>query len=163
HRSGRTAGQRCATCGPHGPPGRSAPGWGAGASWDAALSALCQHPLGRLRAGRQERRCRRAWRPPARLGRPPRPAATPRPPLRIPQDGALLPLEEDSEDPHVLPIASSPDGKLLATPGPDNAVVVREAATGRVVLTLRGFKKPVVALAFAPDGKTMFAMDQGQA
>src|SRR5262249_7167547 len=90
-------------------------------------------------------------------------AATGRQRLRIPQDGALLPLDEDSEDPHVLPIAYSPDGKRLATPGPDNAVVIQEAATGRAVRTLRGLKKPVVTLAFAPDGNRLFAMDQGQA
>src|SRR5262249_29827313 len=64
---------------------------------------------------------------------------------------------------HALPIAYSPNSKQLATPGPDHAVVIREAATGRSVLTLRGPGKPVVALAFAPDGKTLFAMDQGQA
>jgi WD40 repeat protein len=90
-------------------------------------------------------------------------AATGRQRLRIPTDGALLPLDEDSEDPHALPIAYSPDGRRLATPGPDHAVVLREAATGRAVRTLCGPGKPVVALAFAPDGQTLFAMDQGQA
>src|SRR5262245_26733670 len=33
-------------------------------------------------------------------------AATGRQSLRIPQDSVLLPLDEDSEDPHVLPIRS---------------------------------------------------------
>src|SRR5262245_7202824 len=32
-------------------------------------------------------------------------AATGRQRLRVPQDGALLPLDEESEDPHALPIA----------------------------------------------------------
>src|SRR5262249_32641366 len=89
--------------------------------------------------------------------------ATGRQRLRIPQDGRLLPLDEESDDERALPIAYSPDGKRLATPGPDNAVVILDAATGRAVRTLRGLEKPVVALAFAPDGRRLFAMDQGQA
>src|SRR5262249_598608 len=36
-------------------------------------------------------------------------AATGRQRLRIPQDGALLPRDQESEDPHALPIAYSPD------------------------------------------------------
>jgi WD40 repeat protein len=89
--------------------------------------------------------------------------ATGRQLLRIPKDGVLLPPDEDSRDPHPLPIAYSPDGKRLATPGPDNTVLVHDAATGRAVLTLRGHEKPVAALAFAPDGNTLFAMDRGEA
>src|SRR5262249_16169988 len=62
-----------------------------------------------------------------------------------------------------LPIAYSPDGKRLATPGPDKSVLVHDVATGRAVLTLRGHEKPVAGLAFAPDGKMLFAMDRGEA
>src|SRR5262245_12701167 len=87
-------------------------------------------------------------------------AATGRQRLRIPQDGRLLPLDEESDDERALPIAYSPDGKRLAAPGPDNAVVIHDAATGRAVRTIRGPQKPVVALAFGPDGKTLFAMDE---
>jgi WD40 repeat protein len=90
-------------------------------------------------------------------------AATGRQLLRIPKDGALFPLDEESEDPHALPIAYSPDGKRLATPGRDNTAVIHDAATGREVQTLRGLEKPVAGLAFAPDGKTVFAMDKSQA
>jgi WD40 repeat protein len=90
-------------------------------------------------------------------------AATGRQLLRIPKDGALFPLDEESEDPYALPIAYSADGKRLATPGRDNAVIIHDAATGRATLTLRGLGKPATALAFAPGGKTLFAMDQGQA
>jgi WD40 repeat protein len=90
-------------------------------------------------------------------------AATGRQLLRVPREGALFPLDEESEDTHALPIAYSPDGKRLATPGRDNAVVIHDAATGRAVLTLRGLEMPATALAFAPDGKMLFAMDQSQA
>jgi WD40 repeat protein len=54
-----------------------------------------------------------------------------------------------------VPIALTPDGKLLATAGADNEVVLWELATGARVRRLRGHKGPVSALAFAPDGHTL--------
>src|SRR5262249_46951039 len=86
--------------------------------------------------------------------------ATGRQRLRIPQDGRLLTLDEESDDERALPITYSPDGKRLAALGPDNAVVIHDAVTGRAVRTLRGPQKPGVALAVGPDGKPLFAMDQ---
>jgi WD40 repeat protein len=53
------------------------------------------------------------------------------------------------------PIALTRDGKLLATSGPDNTIVVRELATGTEIRRLRGHKGPVTALAFTPDGLTL--------
>jgi WD40 repeat protein/serine/threonine protein kinase len=54
-------------------------------------------------------------------------------------------------------IAFSPDGALVASGGHDESVLVREAATGRVV---RRFPRPgheVRALAFSPDGSSLAA------
>jgi WD40 repeat protein len=58
-----------------------------------------------------------------------------------------------------LTVAYSPDTKRLATTGSGKTVVVRDAATGKELLTLEGHESTVAAVAFAPDGKTLFSMD----
>jgi WD40 repeat protein len=48
-----------------------------------------------------------------------------------------------------------PNGRLLATSGEDKTVHVREAATGRELLGLRGHTGSVTCLAFSPDGQRL--------
>jgi hypothetical protein len=52
-------------------------------------------------------------------------------------------------------VALSPDGKLLALPGPSGAVQVWDVLTGKEVTAFTGHTGAVHALAFAPDGKTL--------
>jgi RNA polymerase sigma factor (sigma-70 family) len=53
---------------------------------------------------------------------------------------------------HVNACAFSPDGKFLAAGGEERTVHLWDAATGRVLRTLRKHPGPVTALAFSPDG-----------
>jgi WD40 repeat protein len=57
------------------------------------------------------------------------------------------------------PLACSADGLLLAFAGKDNAIVLAETNTGTAVASLRGTERavPLLALTFAPDGKTLLA------
>jgi WD40 repeat protein/serine/threonine protein kinase len=48
-----------------------------------------------------------------------------------------------------------PNGRLLATSGEDKTVHVRETATGRELLGLRGHTGTVTCLAFSPDGRRL--------
>jgi len=50
-------------------------------------------------------------------------------------------------------LAFSPDGKLLASTGKDQAVRLWDLATGRVVRELRGFDRSPQSVAFDPDGR----------
>jgi WD40 repeat protein len=52
-------------------------------------------------------------------------------------------------------LAFSPNGKFLALPSADDAVLVCDAATGREVLSLKGHDRQVLAAAFSPDGRTL--------
>ena len=54
-------------------------------------------------------------------------------------------------------VAFSPDGATIASGGYDNEVVLWEAATGRVMHRLQGYKDAVRCLAFSPDGRTLAA------
>jgi WD40 repeat protein/tRNA A-37 threonylcarbamoyl transferase component Bud32 len=47
----------------------------------------------------------------------------------------------------------SPDGKLLATPGGEGTIVIREVPSGRIVHRLRGHKSWVWGASFSPDGR----------
>jgi WD40 repeat protein/serine/threonine protein kinase/Tfp pilus assembly protein PilF len=49
-------------------------------------------------------------------------------------------------------VAYSPDGKHLATGGPDNTVAVLDVARGEAAQTLRGHTSPVMSVAFRPSG-----------
>jgi WD40 repeat protein len=52
-------------------------------------------------------------------------------------------------------LAFAPDGKTLATGGPDSVARLWEVKTGRLLRTFNGRKGWVSALAFTPDGKTL--------
>jgi energy-coupling factor transporter ATP-binding protein EcfA2 len=61
---------------------------------------------------------------------------------------------------HAAPIrkiAFSPNGALVATASEDRTCGIRDAATGAQVATLQGYQSPVVDVAFAPDGTSIFA------
>jgi hypothetical protein len=51
----------------------------------------------------------------------------------------------------------SPDGKWLATAGPENSVALWEVSTGLQKGELKGHRGPVKHLAFAPGGKSLYS------
>jgi beta-lactamase regulating signal transducer with metallopeptidase domain len=55
----------------------------------------------------------------------------------------------------LLAVTFSPDGSRLAVAADDGSVQVRDPATDRVTLTLRGHTAAVNCLAFSPDGRTL--------
>jgi WD40 repeat protein len=61
---------------------------------------------------------------------------------------------------HFTRFVLSPDGLLLATPGPDDKARVWDVASGQLVLTLSGHSASVWALAFAPDGRTLVSVSE---
>jgi WD40 repeat protein len=82
------------------------------------------------------------------------------------QNPLTLKLEGD-----VRGVAFSPDGKRVATAsqGQDGEVKVRDAQTGKELLTLKGLSSGAFAVAFSPDGKRLatasafFERGKGQA
>jgi hypothetical protein len=50
-------------------------------------------------------------------------------------------------------VAFTPEGGRLASDGPNNRVLVWDAATGHELLSLEGHAEPVYSVAFSPDGK----------
>jgi WD40 repeat protein len=64
------------------------------------------------------------------------------------------------------PVAVSPDGKLVAVASwqPGAHLRLLEAATGRKVREIEGFRRIIHSLAFMPDGKRLIsAMEDGSA
>ena len=53
----------------------------------------------------------------------------------------------------------SPDGKMIVTME-RNSLVLRDAATGRVLNRFRGYTNPVLSLAFSPDGALLRSLDR---
>ncbi|PLZ80949.1 hypothetical protein CEN44_29050 [Fischerella muscicola CCMEE 5323] len=52
-------------------------------------------------------------------------------------------------------VAFSPDGKTIASGGPDKTIKLWDTTTGRVIKTLTGHNNGVYSIAFSPDGKTI--------
>ncbi len=52
-------------------------------------------------------------------------------------------------------IAASPDGSLIASPGPNNTIRVIDVALGKEAGSLRGHDGAIASLVFAADGKTL--------
>lgn len=62
-------------------------------------------------------------------------------------------LKGHSEE--VLTIALSPDGKMLASGGEDEIVILWNVSTGEKIKTLEGHSDHIEALSFSPDGDTL--------
>src|SRR5437870_1393893 len=58
---------------------------------------------------------------------------------------------------HISSLAYSPDGKVLASAGYDNAVRIWDPATGKELRKLGGSYNPLSSVSFSPDGKTIVA------
>jgi WD40 repeat protein len=68
-------------------------------------------------------------------------------------------LRQDVASPAVA-VAWSPDGKLFATGGSDNAVRLWDANTKEEIASLEGHTEQVDAVAFSPDGKRLVSASQ---
>jgi len=55
----------------------------------------------------------------------------------------------------ILSIALAPDGKVLASGGADNTIVLWDVASGREIRVLRGHTGDIHSVAFSPDGKVL--------
>jgi WD40 repeat protein len=58
-------------------------------------------------------------------------------------------------DNQLMGLTFSPDGRRLASTGPDHTVKLWDMATGQEVLILRGHSAPVCAVAFSTDGRRL--------
>jgi hypothetical protein len=60
---------------------------------------------------------------------------------------------------HVVALAFSPDGKMIATVGYDRDLRLWDVANGRLRASLQGHSDKVTAVAYSPDGKTIATGD----
>jgi WD40 repeat protein len=58
-------------------------------------------------------------------------------------------------------VACSPDGRIVAVSLRDRTISLREAATGKVVRQLKGYRFPPGAFVFSPNGKTLASYSGG--
>ncbi|HEX2915392.1 MAG TPA: WD40 repeat domain-containing protein [Chloroflexia bacterium] len=77
-------------------------------------------------------------------------------------DGKLQTVLKANQNTELKSVGFSPDGKLVAAAGGnehynENHVKVWEVASGKEVVTISGHSGPVEALAFSPDGKSLFS------
>lgn len=56
---------------------------------------------------------------------------------------------------YVTSVAYSPDGRVIASGGADDTVLLQSTATGKTLLTLQGHTKPVRTVAYSPDGRLL--------
>jgi WD40 repeat protein len=76
-------------------------------------------------------------------------------PPALPQ---ILPNRQERRDVRHLSAVLSPDGRLVALIGPDNAIVIREVATGGERMRLTGDQGPLHALAFSADSTRLLSL-----
>ncbi|MDB6026814.1 MAG: repeat protein [Verrucomicrobiales bacterium] len=69
-------------------------------------------------------------------------------------DGTLVQTLQGHKD-ILYSLALSPDGKILATGGYDQKIILWDTATGKEIKTLKGHNGCVFGLAFRPDGKIL--------
>jgi len=68
---------------------------------------------------------------------------------------ADTPTELKGHQALVYSLAFSPDGKLLATAGFDNVVIIWDFSTAKELLQLKGHTGPVYCVAFNKDGSLL--------
>jgi WD40 repeat protein len=78
--------------------------------------------------------------------------------LRVPS-GTVIPLYGHSDT--INSIASSPDGRYLATASQDGTSRIWNASTGRLINTLTGDPNPIDHVAFGPGDGLVFTIDSG--